>query len=71
MKRLLLTLLLVTGVFAAPRPSETYNTTITVRLADPVDRRIFGLGIVPEEFYFSFRTTYRVRGELVKPEVFW
>lgn len=63
-------LMLGVGVTAAPI-DPTYNTTITVRLADPVDRRVFGIGVVPEQFYFSFRTTYRVRGQEVSPAAFW
>ncbi|WP_019008996.1 hypothetical protein [Deinococcus aquatilis] len=52
-------------------PASLYTTTITVRLADPVDRRVFGLGVKPEQFYFSFKTVYRIRGELVRPAEFW
>ncbi|MFB9994065.1 hypothetical protein ACFFLM_19080 [Deinococcus oregonensis] len=67
-RRLLLACLLISGGLAA---EPTYTTTITVRLADPVDRRVFGVGIKPEQFYFSFQTTYRIRGQLVRPAEFW
>lgn len=64
-------LMLAAGVTALPAPQPTYNTTIRVRLADPIDRRVFGIGVVPEEFYFSFQTTYKIRGQEVRPAVFW
>lgn len=72
MKRLAaLALLLATGAAAVPGPEPTYATTIMARLADPVDRRIWGVGIRPEQFYFSFLTTYKVHGRIVEPAEFW
>lgn len=59
----LLTSLLVT--------TPVYNTTGVIRLADPVERRIFATGVKPEQFYFSFSTAYRIDGVSVSAARWW
>lgn len=71
MRRAALILALALSRVGAQPPMPEYATTIEARLADPVDRRMWGIGIVPEQFYFSFRTTYRIHGVQVEPAVFW
>lgn len=64
---MILALLLVLGW---PAPS-TYATTLTVRQYDRIDRRVFGVGLVPEQVYFSFSTVYQIGGRTVRPGEFW
>lgn len=51
--------------------SPSYNTTGVIRVADPVERRIFASGVKPEQFYFSFSTNYRINGTTVTAATWW
>lgn len=70
MKAFLLLALLAARPVSAP-DTTVYNTSGIVREADPVERRIFATGVRPDDFWFSFKTTYRLNGQEVTAKVFW